>query len=596
MSFYAAFSFAFYGPQAAASGCACRLEGESIMKVLNRLKIQSKLALLLALSAISLIAAMGMASSLLYQKMFEERIAKLQTAVDMAIGVAAALDKDVKAGHLTQDQAIAKFRDAVHSMWYDGHKDYLFVFRMDGLSIANAAVPAQEGTFRLDTKDVTGFPIIQTMIDKLRTADDAIVQYHYPKPGQPDSAALPKTSYVKKFSPWNMFIATGVYTDDIDAAFHAVLFKLGLVALAILAVTAAIAWVVSRNIAKPLASLKTKMERLAAGEIGLDISEAGRGDEIGGMGVAVKVFQDNAASLKRLQSEQKDLEAKAAAERKAVMQRMAQEFESAVGAIVGGVSSTAAKLQGSAQTMSSTAEDASRKATAVSAASEQASTNVQTVASAAEELSSSIAEISRQVAESTKIAGQAVTDAERTNTQVQALAEAAQKIGDVVKLINDIAGQTNLLALNATIEAARAGEAGKGFAVVASEVKSLATQTAKATEDISGQIKSIQSATSDSVRAIQGIGQTISQINEIATTIASAVEEQGAATKEIARNVQQASSGTSNVSSNITGVTQAVGKTGAAASEVLGASRELATQSDALRQQVSRFLNEIRAA
>ncbi|HTY69246.1 MAG TPA: methyl-accepting chemotaxis protein [Alphaproteobacteria bacterium] len=566
------------------------------MSFLNRLKIQSKLALLLALSAASLIVAMMLAAHFLYDKMVEERIGKLRGIVEMGIGVAAGLENEVKAGHLTHDQALAQFRNAIHAMWYDHHENYIFVNTMDGFSVANPANPKMEGTDRKPLKDVKGNLITGQFLDVLKTADEGTAVYWYPKPGHPESEALPKTSYIKKFTPWNIFLGTGVYMDDLDAAFRDVLVKLGMVALAILAVTAGIAWVVSRNIAGPLASLKGKMEKLASGELGLDISEASRGDEIGGMGAAVKIFQDNAASLQRLQAEQKDLEAKAAAERKSVMQRMAQEFEGAVGAIVTGVSATATKLQSSAQTMSSTAEDASRQATAVASASEQASSNVQTVASAAEELSSSIAEISRQVAESTKIAGQAVTDAEQTNAQVQTLAAAAQKIGDVVKLINDIAGQTNLLALNATIEAARAGEAGKGFAVVASEVKSLATQTAKATEDISAQIKEIQSATTDSVRAIQGIGQTIGKINEIATTIASAVEEQGAATKEIARNVQQASDGTGNVSSNIAGVTQAVGKTGAAAGDVLGASRELATQSDALRQQVNRFLNEIRAA
>ncbi|MBV8535527.1 MAG: cache domain-containing protein [Alphaproteobacteria bacterium] len=566
------------------------------MSFLNRLKIQSKLALLLALSAASLVVAMILAAHFLYDKMVEERIGKLRAAVDMGIGVAASLEEEVKAGHMTQDQALAQFRNAIHAMWYDDHHDYLFVSMMDGTSFANPANPKLEGTNRRGVKDVRGNATTDMFIDILTKADEGVAVYWYQKPGRPESEALPKTSYIKRFAPWNMYVGTGVWMDDIDAAFREVLVKLGIVALAILAVTAGIAWVISRNIARPLASLKGKMEKLASGELGLDISEASRGDEIGGMGAAVKIFQDNAASLQRLQAEQKDLEAKAAAERKSVMQRMAQEFEGAVGAIVTGVSATADKLQSSAQAMSATADDASRQATAVASASEQASTNVQTVASAAEELSSSIAEISRQVAESTRIAGQAVGDAEQTNAQVQNLAAAAQKIGDVVKLINDIAGQTNLLALNATIEAARAGEAGKGFAVVASEVKSLATQTAKATEDISAQIKEIQSATTDSVRAIQGIGQTIGKINEIATTIASAVEEQGAATKEIARNVQQASVGTGNVSSNISGVTQAVGKTGTAAGDVLGASRELATQSDALRQQVNRFLSEIRAA
>jgi uncharacterized protein YoxC len=215
------------------------------------------------------------------------------------------------------------------------------------------------------------------------------------------------------------------------------------------------------------------------------------------------------------------------------------EFDGTAKQVVQTVSNAAETLQRMAHSMSATAEEAARQSTAVAAASEQASGNVSTVAAAAEELSSSIAEIGRQVAESTKISNQAAEDANRTNAKVQALAAAAQKIGDVVKLINDIAGQTNLLALNATIEAARAGEAGKGFAVVASEVKSLATQTAKATEDIAAQVKAIQAATGDSVQAIEGITGTIGRINEIATTIASAVEEQGAATQEIARNVQR---------------------------------------------------------
>jgi len=349
-------------------------------------------------------------------------------------------------------------------------------------------------------------------------------------------------------------------------------------------------------VARPLAAMAGAMGKLAAGDLKVEVTGTERKDEIGLLARAMQVFKDNMTETERLRAEQKAAEARAEAEKRASMNKMADEFEASVKSVVQSVSTQSKDLQSTARSMSATAEEASRQATAVAAASEQASTNVQTVASAAEELSSSIAEISRQVAESTKIAGQAVTDAEQTNAQVQTLAAAAQKIGDVVKLINDIAGQTNLLALNATIEAARAGEAGKGFAVVASEVKSLATQTAKATEDISAQIKEIQSATTDSVRAIQGIGQTIGKINEIATTIASAVEEQGAATKEIARNVQQASDGTGNVSSNIAGVTQAVGKTGAAAGDVLGASRELATQSDALRQQMNRFLSEIRAA
>jgi methyl-accepting chemotaxis protein len=275
--------------------------------------------------------------------------------------------------------------------------------------------------------------------------------------------------------------------------------------------------------------------------------------------------------------------------------KLADDFETNVKAVVESVSASAAEMQGTANSMSSTAEETSRQAVAVAAASEQASANVQTVASSAEELSSSIEEISRQVMQSSKIAEDAVDEAKKADEKVQGLAEAAQKIGDVVNLINNIASQTNLLALNATIEAARAGEAGKGFAVVASEVKSLATQTAKATEEIGDQIGAIQTATSDAVTAIKGISATITQISEISTAIAGAVEEQGAATREIAGSVQQAAAGTQEVSSNISGVTQAATETGSGAVQVLEAASQLSTQSEDLRRQVDAFLIAVRA-
>jgi methyl-accepting chemotaxis protein len=357
-----------------------------------------------------------------------------------------------------------------------------------------------------------------------------------------------------------------------------------------------LAWLIGRGIAGPVRAMTAAMGKLAADELDTEVPARERRDEIGAMAGAVQIFKENALRVRQMEAEAEQQKERAEAEKRATLRSLADDFERSVGGVVKTVASASGEMQSAAQSLSATAEEASRQSTAVAAASEQASTNVQTVASAAEELNASIGEIGRQVSTSAQIAGKAVSEAERTHQTVRSLADTAQKIGDVVKLINDIAGQTNLLALNATIEAARAGEAGKGFAVVASEVKSLATQTAKATDEIAAQITAIQSATGDAVGAIDGIGKTIGELNHIATAIASAVEEQGAATREIARNVQQAAAGTGEVSSNIGGVTQAATQTGASATQMLGAAGALAKEAATLRTEVDKFLQQVRAA
>ncbi|MBU0724127.1 MAG: HAMP domain-containing protein [Alphaproteobacteria bacterium] len=352
---------------------------------------------------------------------------------------------------------------------------------------------------------------------------------------------------------------------------------------------------IGRGIAGPIRSMTAAMGALAEGDKAVEIPAQGRRDEVGEMAAAVQVFKDNMIRADALAAEQEAERAKRE-QRAQVIEGLTRDFDEAVAEVLSQVGAATSEMQSTATSMSTTAEETNRQATAVAAAAEQASANVQTVASAAEELSSSIEEISRQVAQSAEIAGQASGDAQRTNQQVEGLAQAAQKIGQVVQLIQDIAEQTNLLALNATIEAARAGDAGKGFAVVASEVKNLASQTAKATEEIGLQISGIQTETSEAVGAIRGIGETINKINEIAATIASAVEEQGAATREISRNVLEAAKGTEEVSSNIVNVTQAAGETGAAAGQVTASAGNLAEQSDHLRKAVEAFLSGVRAA
>ncbi|NIX75504.1 HAMP domain-containing protein [Microvirga sp. c23x22] len=354
--------------------------------------------------------------------------------------------------------------------------------------------------------------------------------------------------------------------------------------------------VLFRRVLSPITALKSIMTALSSGRFDVDMSQAARGDEIGDMAKSVLVFKDNAVERQRLEEDSQAQAARAGAEKRRAMLELAGAFESKVGHLVQTLAASATEMEGTAQSMTAVAAQTNTQSVAVAAAAEQTSANVQTVAAATEELSISIREITSQVSQSSQIAERAVTDAQRTNGTVQTLASSAEKIGDVVALINTIAGQTNLLALNATIEAARAGEAGKGFAVVASEVKELATQTSKATEEISHQIGSVQQATEQAVAAIQQIATTIAEMSQISVSIAAAMEQQGAATAEIARNVQEAARGTEQVTGNIGDVRQGAGATGAAASQVLGAAQELSRHAENLGREVDVFLGEVKAA
>ena len=564
------------------------------MSIVNNLKLGTKMTLLLVMAAVAMMGTALIGAATLHQRMLDDRTDKLRVAVDAAVTIAGALEAKVGAQEMTRDQALVSFHRDISAIRFDGGTGYLAVLdAKTGTTLIHGANPALEGK-PLPNDSETGQPLSEVIINAVQTSDEGITSYMFPKPGQTNS--LRKVTAVARFRPWNMVFLSGAYTDDLDASFNASLVRGGAMGGAMLLFTMLGGWLINRDITGSLGGLKAAMERLAKGDLRHVVPGADRRDEVGGMAAAVLVFKDNMTEAERLRAAQEEAKRQAAAEQKAALNRMADGFESKIGRLVGMLSSDSTELEATAQSMTATANQSHQQAAAVASAAEQASAGLQTVAAASEELTASIAEISRQVAQSSKITGKAVDDAKRTDAIVRALAEGAEKIGAVVGLITNIASQTNLLALNATIEAARAGDAGKGFAVVASEVKSLATQTGKATEEIGAQITHIQAATREAVEAIRGISATIEEVSAIATTIAAAVEEQGAATSEIARNVQQTAQAAHDVTTGIGGVSQAASETGAAAGLVLTSASDLSKQADQLASEAHTFVAGVRAA
>ena len=547
--------------------------------------------MLLALSAIAVVTSVAWGAHILREKMTSDRVEELQAVVQSSIAAANALDAAVTRQELTREQAIARFRDVVHKVRFDHGNGYITVNDFNGLLIAHGGNPTLDGKPMLG-KTSDGRSLVSLQKEVLGNGDDGMVKYSFPKSGE----LAPKVAYIFRFAPWGAIFMASSFVDDLDAEFNSTLLQLGLTGGLTLLLTLLIGWWINRDISGVLGALRHTMARLAEGDLAVDIPGTDRADEMGGMARAVSVFKDNASRIALLQQEQQVERQRASEEKRQALFSLADRFEHEIGGVVSAVTNASGEMGVAARKVSGTASTALDQSNAARTDAEQTTGNVQSVATAIEQMAAAGQEISRQVVHASTISREAAEEGRRTNETVAGLAAAAQKVGDVVKLIEDVAAQTNLLALNATIEAARAGEAGKGFAVVAGEVKTLASQTARATEEIRAQVAAIQAESQVALETIQGIAKTVSGVEQAAAAIASAVEEQSAALREVSGNVQQASGRTQQVALNLQRASHDLDENSTAATAVLSASDLLSQQAGILRREVDGFLRTIRAA
>jgi methyl-accepting chemotaxis protein len=539
--------------------------------------------------AIFTVALASFSLSSLKDAMMQERLVKIEDISNTAKNVATRYHELEKSGSLTQEEAQKHALEAISAMRFENGENYIFVFNNNSVTVSHAKA-SLIGKDLSGLKDANGVQIIPELV-KLAKSGGGNLQYLWPRAGS--DVPIEKWGYATGFEPWQWMIGTGVYIDDLEAAFWNQAVLIISLAIAGAVVAGTIAFFAIQSLVRPLRSLTSNMSTLAEGDTNIVIEGTDRGDEIGQMATAMEVFVQNAAARRELEEQQNHAQ-EVAARKGGEIQHLSSDFDRQITDMMNIIDSSVQNLQAASGDMMGVAAQTKEQSGLVSNASSQASHNVETVAAAAEELSASVNEIRRQVQSSSEIAARAAGEAQSTNQRMNGLSESASRIGEVVTLIQAIAEQTNLLALNATIEAARAGEAGKGFAVVASEVKELATQTSKATEEISSQITAIQDETGHAASAISSVTEIINNMNEIASSIASSVEEQGVATQEIASNATEASRSTVEVTTNIEAVATAAENTRDTADKVDSSAQQLKDNASMLRDQVASFLQEVR--
>jgi methyl-accepting chemotaxis protein len=520
------------------------------------------------------------------------RLSTLRSVVETAVAIAAVQEADVRSGRAATEAAQAKALAAIRGMRYGGN-EYLWINDMGPRMVMHPIKPELDGKDLSGMTDPNGLHLFVAFVDTVRQSGAGMVHYFWPRAGE--SKPVEKMSFVQGFQPWGWVIGTGVYIDDLAIARQRLAIGLGIVTLLAGASIGTVIWLLGRGVARPARALTAATGELAAGRLEAAIPGLARHDELGALARALGVLRD-AAKERAVLAYAADVERKAKDRRQAAVERHTQDFGTSISGVMAMLETAAGQMSEAAASMATSAETTRTRASDITVSAAESTESLASVAAAAEEMAASAGEIGRRIRDVTEAANAAVQATMQSETTVKTLLSATDEIGTVVRLISDIAGQTNLLALNATIEAARAGDAGKGFAVVASKVKTLATQTHGATEEVNERISAIRRSTDEANQAIANVARAIEQVRQAAQEIAGAIEQQGAATREIAVTAQAVSNSTRTATGPMGDLSQVADASGAARRSVLAAAVEIRDQAAAMRVEVNQFLDAARTA